>query len=193
MKNKILFLIIAAVGALLITASNGFSKQGYGENLNDACAPFSPYTTNDCNLCHDNNAAKDAYSAGGTTSTDYFCPGLPPACNDNDGDGYTAEGGDCGPSDCDDNDEFINPDAKEICTDDIDNDCDGLLDGADVVECPADSCGDYKTDRNRCKADPRCIYVGKMKECFLSVVYDQSECEEAGGRWNRKKGCSIRY
>jgi hypothetical protein len=44
MKNKFLFLTIAAIGALLITASNGFSYGGEGDNVNAACAPASPYT-----------------------------------------------------------------------------------------------------------------------------------------------------
>jgi hypothetical protein len=35
--------------------------------------------------------------------------GQPPKCSDNDQDGYSAEGGDCGPVDCNDNDPSINP------------------------------------------------------------------------------------
>ena len=41
------------------------------------------------------------------------------AGEDLDGDGFTAE------EDCDDGDEFVHPDATEICDDGVDNDCDG--------------------------------------------------------------------
>ncbi len=47
-------------------------------------------------------------------------------CIDDDDDGYCEE-----TSDCDDDDENINPGAEEICTDNIDNDCDFLTDERD--------------------------------------------------------------
>jgi bacillopeptidase F len=49
-----------------------------------------------------------------------------PACTDGDGDGYFAEPG-CGtPLDCDDRNSTINPGAKEIARDRIDQDCNGF-------------------------------------------------------------------
>jgi len=42
---------------------------------------------------------------------------------DGDGDGVTVDDGDC-----DDNDPNVNPNAEEVCGDDIDNDCDGRID-----------------------------------------------------------------
>ena len=263
MKNKILFLTIAAIGALLITATNGFSYGSYGDNVNTACAPASPYTGGDCAYCHtgskgDPTDAKDAYLAGGTTLTDYFCP-TQPACNDSDGDGYgnpvdsscrySAEDcddtdasinpgavedctdkidnncnnlvdaqdpnaincpvecidvdgdgydGNCSPVDCADNNPDVNPGAYEVCDDNTDNDCNGKADCADSAcsgdpACVLEFCADY-TDRGSCKADSRCNWSGKLKECFEPVVSNlQSECDAAGGRWNKKKEtCTIR-
>ncbi|GEM_PF-2176132 len=73
------------------------------------------------------------------------CTGVP---RDLDHDGFVAFG--CGGDDCNDNEEWINPDAEEVC-DGYDNDCDGLTDilGTDLchytaichrgamTECPA--------------------------------------------------------
>ena len=67
---------------------------------------------------------------------------MPETCvTDADSDGYFTEGDECGPVDCDDGDLTVNPgvfegpfyDAK--CTDEIDNDCDGLIDIADEEGC----------------------------------------------------------
>jgi len=48
-------------------------------------------------------------------------------CTDNDGDGYAVEGGMCGLVDCDDNNEYINPDAYELPGNTIDENCDDVL------------------------------------------------------------------
>ena len=52
-----------------------------------------------------------------------------PVCGDGDMDGY----GDavCGGYDCDDIDPEVNPEADEVCDNEIDDDCDGLVDDAD--------------------------------------------------------------
>ncbi|MDD5086460.1 MAG: right-handed parallel beta-helix repeat-containing protein, partial [Candidatus Nanoarchaeia archaeon] len=52
-------------------------------------------------------------------------------CVDNDNDGYgSPASSDCAHSqlDCNDNNNHINPGADEICNDNLDNDCDGLVD-----------------------------------------------------------------
>jgi len=51
---------------------------------------------------------------------------LPPGCTDEDKDGYSPDGGDCGPIDCDDNDPNVHPKADEIC-DGKDDNCDGKM------------------------------------------------------------------
>ena len=67
----------------------------------------------------------------------------PIVCTDSDRDSYALEGGDCGQVDCNDNDAAINPAAAENCTDNIDNDCDGYVDVADL---DAEGCPSLCTD-----------------------------------------------
>ncbi|OYT41615.1 hypothetical protein B6U80_01000 [Candidatus Pacearchaeota archaeon ex4484_26] len=54
------------------------------------------------------------------------CKIPPTSCTDNDGDLFWAEGGACGPIDCNDNNPEINPGSFENC-DGVDNNCDGIL------------------------------------------------------------------
>ena len=70
--------------------------------------------------------------------TDDGCPGS----KDNDGDGHSVGGGVSSQPDCNDNDAKINPDAKEICGDQIDNDCDFTVDDG----CPGVNCQDSDGD-----------------------------------------------
>ncbi len=124
----------------------------------------------DCGLvdCHDSDPAIHPEAVESCTdSVDNNCDGLidfadpnavgcPVGCTDLDLDGYAVEGGECGPVDCNDQDEFINPAAAEECTDAIDNDCNDLIDIADpnVVNCPTgctDVDGDgYAVDGDAC-------------------------------------------
>ncbi len=61
----------------------------------------------------------------------------PRLCSDQDDDGYSIQGGACGPIDCDDSRPEVNPGSAEgphgdpSCTDSLDNDCDGLSDSQD--------------------------------------------------------------
>jgi C1A family cysteine protease len=61
-----------------------------------------------------------------------------PICTDNDKDGYYAEGGACGPKDCNDNNPSVHPGATEICNG-IDDNCDGIIDGMNQ-SCGSGSC-----------------------------------------------------
>ena len=58
-------------------------------------------------------------------------------CPDVDGDGFTASF--CGGTDCDDTNAAVYPGAVELCTDGLDNNCNGLIDCSDpdAVNCPA--------------------------------------------------------
>jgi hypothetical protein len=97
-------------------------------------------------------------------------------CTDLDQDGYAVDGGACGAIDCNDNDASINPGAAEICSDSVDNNCNGLVDTADTnaVDCPldcTDSDGDgYSIEGGSCGAvdcddtDPN-INPGALEIC----------------------------
>ncbi|MCX7111605.1 MAG: Ig-like domain-containing protein [Proteobacteria bacterium] len=63
------------------------------------------------------------------------------ACTDKDKDGYSPEGGSCGPVDCNDKQMTMNPGLKEICTNKIDDDCNGKVDQADPACSGADCIG----------------------------------------------------
>jgi len=136
MMKKIMLTLAAGAATLMLSVINGYSYSSYGDNVNSACDPVTPYT-GDCMLCHTSGSKKEsteamvAYSTGGTALTDFFCPTEAPACTDNDGDGYAVEGGDCGAVDCNDNDAAINPGAVENCSDVIDNNCNDLVDEQD--------------------------------------------------------------
>ena len=57
---------------------------------------------------------------------------------DVDDDGYASSDYPCGGNDCNDFDPTINPNATEVCTDNVDNDCDGDIDdAARQAECAA--------------------------------------------------------
>jgi Putative metal-binding motif len=63
-------------------------------------------------------------------------------CRDLDNDGFAAKG--CGKEDCDDADDTINPNAKDLC-DGIDNNCNGMIDDspdacAAGLECNSGKC-----------------------------------------------------
>ncbi|HEX9401531.1 MAG TPA: putative metal-binding motif-containing protein [Anaeromyxobacter sp.] len=69
-------------------------------------------------------------------------PPPPPTCADADADGYSVCDGTCTLrtgkvcGDCNDANAAINPGVTEVCTDGIDNNCDGLIDAADPVCAP---------------------------------------------------------
>lgn len=150
MNRKISSCLVAAAGALLLTATNGYSYGDYGTDVNSICAPVTPYTGS-CSLCHGSTKSashpgKTAYLTGGSTLTNYFCPPAAPTCTDQDNDGFAVEGGDCGPVDCNDANAAIKPGATENCSDSIDNNCNGLVDAQDPAAAGCLVCTDGDGD-----------------------------------------------
>lgn len=112
-------------------------------NSNDKDGDGFPTPTD----CNDNNAAVhpgaiEVCTDGIDNNCDGKTDAADPTCgnpNDKDGDGWLSNGGDCN-----DNDAKVNPGAKEICGDGIDNDCDTKADAFDT-ECTQPS-GDLDLD-----------------------------------------------
>lgn len=86
---------------------------------------------------------------------DYACITVPgetcpePYCWDDDGDGFNFSRPGCGPTfDCDDTNASIYPGAVENCTNGVDDDCDGLIDGAQLscIYNPVSACGTLTMD-----------------------------------------------
>lgn len=93
------------------TSSYGDGDLGTPGAVNDTCEPV--YCSDDTGCSY------EEFCDSGV------CEIIPAVCADDDDDGYSVEGGDCGMIDCDDGDSSVNPGQKEICGDEIDQDCDG--------------------------------------------------------------------
>ena len=125
-----------------------FDTDTYGNatNTQSACSLPSGYVTNSGD-CNDNNAnvnpgrtevcnnGIDDNCNSLTDCSDSACSGNPSctACTDNDADGYGIAGQNSActfpnQNDCNDNNSSINPGATEVCSDNVDNDCDGQID-----------------------------------------------------------------
>lgn len=115
---------------------NGTDADGDGYFVGDPnCGPLD---------CDDGNpavnpGANDICGDGIDNNCDGYDASCAVSCTDADGDGYSPEGGVCGPEDCEDGNPAVNPGATEICNDRIDNDCDWELDGSDR-ECSGEDC-----------------------------------------------------
>ena len=102
------------------------------KDCDDTDPTVNPNATEICGDAIDNNCD------GRIDTADPLAVGCT-ACLDADGDGYSPEGGVCGPVDCDDTNQSTSPGAREICDDGVDNDCDYYLDTTDS-ECSGEDC-----------------------------------------------------
>lgn len=114
---------------MLAFSAPAYATSTISSQLGANC-PDSPYVGN-CSGCH-SNVQSEALSAYQSGDWSFFCSQTDPADVDDDGDGFTENQGDCN-----DNNAAINPAAAEICSDGVDNNCDGLTDGQDINACPA--------------------------------------------------------
>lgn len=130
---------------------------GYVENSNDCDdtnGKINPAVAEDCTDGVDNDCN------GLADGDDPICQ---PVCTDADVDGFSIEGGVCGPVDCDDSDNTIYPGAPDACEDGIDQDCDGkdLLciledpDGDLWAESQGDCCETGEEDSLGCGPETR--------------------------------------
>ena len=129
--RKTIVILLAALVAVPFMFSISEARRSYLDSVNATCD-----TSSGCGLCHIDpkgggplTTGGEGYVASGYDSC-YFCAtsascSAPTTCTDRDGDGYFAEGGTCGPVDCNDTDPNIHPGACDILKDGIDQDCSG--------------------------------------------------------------------
>ena len=107
-------------------------------------------------------------------------------CTDVDGDCYAIDGGVCGEVDCDDTDASINPGENEVCGNEVDEDCSGVLDDLDYdtdgfvsddPACGGDDCDDSDYLINPDADDP-CDWEEIDQNC--DGMDGVPETEEAG-------------
>lgn len=129
--KKTIVILLAVLVAVPLVFSVSEARRTYQSDVNSTCG-----TSYNCGVCHVDPRGGGPLTAGGSGyvasgyDSCYFCASTPtcsavPTCTDRDGDGYFAEGGTCGPADCNDTSASIHPGACDILNDGIDQDCSG--------------------------------------------------------------------
>ena len=158
----------------------------------DTCDPVNRcvYTDDDSNTCDDQNACSEGDRCSGGN-----CIGDP---LDGDDDGYVSAA--CGGQDCDDADGAINPGATEgpfgqaSCGDNVDNDCDGQTDTADMgcKQCQSDAdCDDHNACNGVETCDGTLCHAGTPPNCNDGNVCTDDGCDAQTGCTHVNNGNSC--
>jgi hypothetical protein len=202
--NKFIYLAVSVIAVLLVfTVNESNAKSSYGDDVDAFCLDSNPFrvtgTNDDCLLCHtanskgDPTSATDAYlngDLGSFCSSDSNCTSGP-ACIDGDGDGFYSDSG-CGTAvDCNDAVKAINPGASEVCTDSIDNNCDGNIDAQDpacgTLNCTDDDGDGFSAEGGTCGTmdcndGDNTIYPGAEDICNDGIDQDCSGKDRTKGK-----------
>ena len=149
--------------------------------------------------CDDgNDASGDGCSSACSLENHYVCPTVNVSCTDCDvdGDGHDSTSTTCASlsgDDCDDTDSNINPgiSESEYCEDEIDNDCDGMVDtddgdcDPDCLDADSDGYSNETCGGSDCDDSNPNIHPGADENCTSEVDYD---CD--GESFN---GCVFHY
>ena len=156
------------------------------------------------------NGLSSTLASIGVTVLPAVVPPPPPtsSCTDKDKDNFNAEGGFCGPKDCVDEDPkinplspAINPGAIEICSDKIDNDCNGKTDSEDPHcnggECVAQLLNKIEITSASWQQDDRKLSVNgpwttagdtvKLTDSLTGTVESTAKSTKSGWSFNLEK------
>ena len=127
----------------------------------------------DCETDADQNGVPDCEEAVCSDEEIYY-NGIDDDCDpvtsdaDKDGDKFNAYA--MGGSDCDDDNQSVNPGAQEVCGDWLDNNCDGFpISGSNQPECPQGQMCNLQT--GQCEDDPDC------NGCPMGQVCQGGKCD----------------
>jgi hypothetical protein len=102
---------------------------------------------------------------------------------DKDNDGFNSMNSCLSPSDCDDNNDKVNPQHAEIC-DGIDNNCDAVIDDFDPVECWTGGVDAILDDTTPCKTGTMECTEGAWTSCQDQVLDELERCDGADNNCN---------
>jgi hypothetical protein len=175
--------------------STGSTRADASSVPSDAAPPI-PSTPEDGDAqvgAHEDGSAEAVADSSAGAVTDAMP--LKTACEiDSDGDGYApggasgclTDGGSFAPGDCDDARRNVHPDAKEDCSDGLDNDCDGVADEGEPEQCNGidDDCdattpdGDQTCGAFACKGGACLTRCSSNGDCSSGLFCADGSCKK---------------